>query len=104
MDTSHNPRRHVIFIEIQPNAYIKYLSQTAEPVVIVTIWRINRQVVHGQSAVRGEAAPCSMYSLVKDNVHANPVVKCVLHAVYILSERDHGPLFLHAPTSQGTCD
>jgi hypothetical protein len=29
----------------------------AEPVVIVAIWRINREVVHGQSAVSGEAAP-----------------------------------------------
>jgi hypothetical protein len=29
----------------------------AEPVVIVAIWRINREVVHGQIAVSGEAAP-----------------------------------------------
>ncbi len=59
----------------------------SEPVVIVAIWRINREVVHGQSTVSGEVAPpCSIYSLVIDNVHANPVVKCVLHAVYILSE------------------
>jgi hypothetical protein len=28
-----------------------------EPVVRVAIWSINRQVVHGQSAVSGEAAP-----------------------------------------------
>jgi hypothetical protein len=28
-----------------------------EPVVIVAIWRINREVVHGQSAVSGQAAP-----------------------------------------------
>jgi hypothetical protein len=28
-----------------------------EPVVIVAIWRINREVVHGQSGVRGEEAP-----------------------------------------------
>jgi hypothetical protein len=28
-----------------------------EPVVIVATWRINREVVHGQSAVSGEAAP-----------------------------------------------
>jgi hypothetical protein len=27
------------------------------PVVIVAMWRINREVVHGQSAVRGEVAP-----------------------------------------------
>ncbi len=27
------------------------------PVVIVAIWRINREVEHGQSAVSGEAAP-----------------------------------------------
>ncbi len=51
--TSQNPRRHVVFIEIQPNAYYKYMSQTAEPVVRVTIWRINREVVHGQYAVSG---------------------------------------------------
>jgi hypothetical protein len=30
---------------------------TAEPVVRVAIWRINREVVHGQSAVSWEAAP-----------------------------------------------
>jgi hypothetical protein len=41
--------------------------------------------------------PCSMYCLVKDNVHANPVVKCVLHAVYILSER--GPWSTFPPCS-----
>jgi hypothetical protein len=58
-----------------------------EPVVIVAIWRINREVVHGQSGVRGRRPPCSMYSLVIDNVHTNPVVSCVLPAVYILSER-----------------
>ncbi len=28
-----------------------------EPVVRVAIWRINREVVHGQYAVRGKAAP-----------------------------------------------
>ncbi len=27
--------------------------QTTEPVVIVAIWRINREVVHGQSTVNG---------------------------------------------------
>jgi hypothetical protein len=41
-----------------------------------------------------------MYSLVKDNVHANPVVKCVLHAVYILSER--GPWSTFSPCSDVT--
>ncbi len=55
--SGQNPRRHVVLIEIEPNAYNIYLSQTAEPVVIVAIWRINREVVHGQSAVSGEAAP-----------------------------------------------
>ncbi len=30
---------------------------TAEPVVRVAIWRINREVINGQYAVRGEAAP-----------------------------------------------
>ena len=34
-----------------------YLASWAEPVVIVAIWRINREVVHGQIAVSGEAAP-----------------------------------------------
>ncbi len=29
VDTGQNPRRHVILIEIQPNAYNKYLSPTA---------------------------------------------------------------------------
>jgi hypothetical protein len=33
----------------------------------------------------GRGPPCSMYSLVIDNVHANPMVKCVLHAEYVLS-------------------
>ncbi len=49
---------------------------TPESVVRVAIWRINREVVHGQYAVRGEVAPMlyCMYGLVKDNVHANPVV------------------------------
>ncbi len=28
-------------------------GETAEPVVIVAIWRINSDVVHGQSAVSG---------------------------------------------------
>jgi hypothetical protein len=28
-----------------------------EPVVIVAIWSINREVVHGQSAVSRQAAP-----------------------------------------------
>jgi hypothetical protein len=28
-----------------------------EPVVMVAIWRINREVEHGQSTVSGEAAP-----------------------------------------------
>jgi hypothetical protein len=47
-----------------------------EPVVRVAIWRINREVVNGQYAVRGEVwPPCSMYCLVKDNLHANPMVK-----------------------------
>jgi hypothetical protein len=31
--------------------------EKTEPVVIVAIWRINREVVHGQSGVGGEAAP-----------------------------------------------
>jgi hypothetical protein len=35
----------------------KRLGGLTEPVVIVAIWRINREVVHGQSAVSGEAAP-----------------------------------------------
>jgi hypothetical protein len=33
VDTGQNPRRHVVLIEIQPNAYNKYLSRTAEPVL-----------------------------------------------------------------------
>ncbi len=41
-----------------------------------------------------------MYSLVIDDVHANPVVKCVLHAVYILSER--GPRSAFPPCSDVT--
>jgi hypothetical protein len=31
--------------------------EETEPVVIVAIWRINREVVHGQIAVSGQAAP-----------------------------------------------
>ncbi len=50
------------------------------PVVVVVIWRINREVVHGQIA--GRRPPRSMYSLVIDGVHANPVVTGVLHAEY----------------------
>ncbi len=41
-----------------------------------------------------------MYSLVIDDIHANPVVKCVLHAVYILSER--GPRSAFPPCSDVT--
>jgi hypothetical protein len=40
-----------------------------------------------RAQLAGRQPPCSMYSLVIDNVHANPMVKCILHAVYILSER-----------------
>jgi hypothetical protein len=32
-------------------------SLLSEPVVIVAIWRINREVVQGQSTVSGEAGP-----------------------------------------------
>jgi hypothetical protein len=35
----------------------KWIMVPSEPVVIVAIWRINREVVHGQSAVSREAAP-----------------------------------------------
>ncbi len=31
--TRQNPRRHVVFIEIQPNAYNNYLSQTSEVIL-----------------------------------------------------------------------
>jgi hypothetical protein len=37
----------------QPSADCK----SPEPVVRVAIWRINREIEHGQSAVSGEAAP-----------------------------------------------
>jgi hypothetical protein len=33
------------------------LDLNPEPVVIVAMWWINREVVHGHSAVSGEAAP-----------------------------------------------
>jgi hypothetical protein len=36
---------------------LENIKVTPEPVVIVAIWRINREVVHGQSVVSGEAAP-----------------------------------------------
>jgi hypothetical protein len=48
-----------------------------------------------RAELAGRRPPCSMYSLVIDGVHANPVVKCVLHAVYILSKR--GPRSTFAP-------
>ncbi len=35
----------------------RYKNNFPEPVVRVAIWRINREVVHGQSAVSGDAAP-----------------------------------------------
>jgi hypothetical protein len=35
----------------------KWYGFWPEPVVIVAIWRINREVVHGQSTVSGQAAP-----------------------------------------------
>jgi hypothetical protein len=35
VNTRQNPRRHVVFIEIQPNAYNKYLSQTARVTLIL---------------------------------------------------------------------
>jgi hypothetical protein len=34
--TGQNPRRHVVFIEIWPNAYNNYLSQTAEVILTFT--------------------------------------------------------------------
>ncbi len=36
---------------------VTFCIQSPEPVVIVAIWRINREVVQGQSAVSGEAGP-----------------------------------------------
>jgi hypothetical protein len=36
--TGQNPRRHVVLIEIQPNAYYTYLSQTAR--VILTFFGV----------------------------------------------------------------
>jgi hypothetical protein len=48
----------------------------------------------------GRRPPYSMYSLVIDDAHANPVVKCVLHAFYILSER--GPRSAFPPCSDVT--
>ncbi len=36
--TGQNPRRHVILIEIQPNAYNNYLSETAR--VILTFFGV----------------------------------------------------------------
>jgi hypothetical protein len=33
-DTGQNPRRHIVLVEIQPNAYNKYLSQTAGVILI----------------------------------------------------------------------
>jgi hypothetical protein len=43
---------HQLLYILNPNSYT-----VPEPVVIVAIWRINMEVVHGQSAVSGEAAP-----------------------------------------------
>ncbi len=34
VDTGENPRRHVVFIKIKPNAYNKYLSQMAGATLI----------------------------------------------------------------------
>jgi hypothetical protein len=53
-----------------------------------------------RAQLAGRRPPRSMYSLVTDNVHANPVVKCVLHAVYILSEM--GPWSTFSPCSDVT--
>ncbi len=40
VDTGLNPRRHVVFIEIQPNAYSKYLSWTAG-VTLIFFWVVS---------------------------------------------------------------
>jgi hypothetical protein len=42
---------------------IVYTVQSTEPEVIVAIWRINREVVHGQSAASRQAAPIKEYRI-----------------------------------------
>ncbi len=37
MYTGQNPRQHVVLIEIQPNAYNNYLSETAG-VILTILW------------------------------------------------------------------
>jgi hypothetical protein len=73
------------------------LDRTPERVVIVAIWRINREVEHGQSAVSGQAAPMLH---VFSSYRQRTCYPRVLHAVYILSER--GPWSTLSPCSDVT--
>jgi hypothetical protein len=41
VDTRQNPRRHVVFIKIQPNAYHKYLYQTAGVILTLFGWFVS---------------------------------------------------------------